>query len=213
MERKPPDAPKFRILCYPESEITRPLWRDKFPAILLPKPMTLDDLNQLPKPEAMATLSRCCGASVWVENMCSHRPYRDREHLFAAAEDAARALGASDWREAFSHHPRIGNLGAADEGISEAGTGSTRSWAAREQAGVASASAPTLTAFAEANRRYEEKFGYIFIVCATGKSAEEMMAMLERRMHNDPVAELWIAAEEQRKITRIRLEKLLDERT
>ena len=166
--------------------------------------MTVEDLNRLPIDEARAALERCCGAAAWVERLCAARPFHDREHLFAEAEDAARGLAASDWREAFSHHPRIGDLDSV-----RARFASTAGWAADEQRGAVAGGEAMLRALAEGNRAYEEKFGYIFIVCATGKSAGEMLALLESRLQNDADVELGIAAEEQSKITRLRLEKLL----
>jgi len=166
--------------------------------------MTVEDLNRLPFDAARAELERCCGASSWVERLCAARPFRDRDHLLSEAERGARALTPGDWREAFSHHPRIGDLDSV-----RARFGSTAAWAADEQRGAAGATESTLRALAEGNRAYEEKFGYIFIVCATGKGAGEMLALLESRLQNDADVELGIAAEEQSKITRLRLEKLL----
>ena len=113
-------------------------------------------------------------------------------------------LGPKDWLEAFSRHPKIGDSAAA-----RAGSAQTQRWSSEEQAGVRSASQEVLAALAEANRAYQDRFGYIFIVCATGKTSEEMLALLRHRFQNDPGAELPIAAEEQRKITRLRLEKFL----
>ena len=166
--------------------------------------MTLDELNELPHAEAHDALERCCGASAWVEAMCSRRPFADRAGLYAAAERIWRDLGTKDWREAFAHHPRIGDVASLRRKFA-----STAVWAADEQRGATEASERTLVGLAEGNRAYEEKFGYIFIVCATGKSAEEMLALLEARIHNDPEVEIQNAAEEQMKITRLRLEKLL----
>jgi len=168
------------------------------------KPVTVEELNRLPLGEARAALERCCGSSAWVERMCRGRPYRDREDLLAAAERAGARLAPGDWLEAFGHHPRIGDLDSLRQRFR-----STVGWAAEEQRGASSASEATLAALAKGNRAYEEKFGYIFIVCATGKSAEEMLALLEARMANDPDVERKTAAEEQMKITRLRLEKLL----
>jgi 2-oxo-4-hydroxy-4-carboxy-5-ureidoimidazoline decarboxylase len=113
-------------------------------------------------------------------------------------------MGEADWREAFTHHPRIGDVSKLREKFA-----STATWSSQEQKGVSGASEETIQALAQGNRAYEEKFGFIFLVCATGKSAEEMLALLRERMPNDAAAELRIAAGEQAKITRIRLEKLL----
>ena len=168
--------------------------------------MTLEELNRLPLGEASAALERCCGASAWVKQVCAARPFRERGELLGAAERIWNALGASDWREAFAHHPRIGDREAPRRRFA-----STGGWAAEEQRGAAAASEGTLERLAEGNCAYQDRFGYIFIVCATGKSASEMLALLEARIHNDPEVELKIAAEEQMKITRLRLEKLLEE--
>ena len=136
--------------------------------------------------------------------MTAHRPFADAAALFALADACWAGLSRDDWLEAFAHHPRIGDV----EGL-RTRFANTRAWAAGEQAGTASASEAVLQALTEGNRAYEARFGYIFIVCATGKSAEEMLGLLHARLPNDPAAELPIAAEEQRKITRLRLEKLL----
>jgi OHCU decarboxylase len=117
-----------------------------------------------------------------------------------------RALDEADWREAFRAHPRIGE-NKADAGQ----TDREKAWSTGEQAGMLTAAAQTQQALAEGNRRYEERFGYIYIVCATGRTAEEMLNLLTERLSNDPAAEILVAAEEQRKITRLRLEKLLSD--
>jgi 2-oxo-4-hydroxy-4-carboxy-5-ureidoimidazoline decarboxylase len=167
--------------------------------------VTLEELNQLPQGQARTALERCCGASAWVEQMCAERPFRGRGELMGASERIWRSLGGPAWREAFAHHPRIGDVDSQSQRFA-----STAGWAAEEQRSAALASESTLARLAAANRTYEERFGYIFIVCATGKSAEEMLALLEARLCNDPEVELKIAAEEQMKITRLRLEKLLE---
>lgn len=166
--------------------------------------MTLDQLNRLDDAPARTALERCCGARRWVESVCAGRPYRDRGALVAAAEHAFAALERADWLEAFAHHPRIG-----DPASLRAKYASTAAWAGEEQRGAAAASEDALAALAEDNRAYEERFGYIFIVCATGKSADQMLALLRARMPNPPEYEIGTAAEEQMKITRLRLEKLL----
>ena len=175
--------------------------------------MTLDQLNSLPEDEARAALERCCGARAWVSRVCAGRPYRNRAGLFAAAERAADKLRNADWLEAFAHHPRIGDREALRLPVpaSEIGGGraTTAAWAGEEQQGAAVAPEGTLDALGQGNRAYEEKFGYIFIVCATGKSADQMLELLRGRLANDPDTELVNAAREQRAITRLRLEKLL----
>ena len=164
----------------------------------------LSRLNEGPAGEARVELERCCGASRWAEAMIARRPFRDRETLLAAADEVWWGLEESDWREAFAHHPKIGDADAL-----RARFASTRQWAAGEQAGVRSATEETLVALADGNRAYEDRFGFIFIVCATGKTADAMLSLLRARLANDPRDEIRIAAAEQAKITRVRLEKLL----
>ena len=128
--------------------------------------------------------------------------------LVESADAIWRNLPPSDWKEAFEHHPKIGDVEALKEKFA-----STVTWIEGEQAGVRTAPEEVLQQLARRNQEYESKFGYIFIVCATGKSATEMLAMLDQRLGNAVDEELKIAAEEQRKITRIRLEKLLADST
>jgi 2-oxo-4-hydroxy-4-carboxy-5-ureidoimidazoline decarboxylase len=168
--------------------------------------VTLAALNAAPLADATAAFERCCGARAWVDAMLASRPFADRAALHAAAERAWDDAGPEGWREAFAHHPRIGELAALRERFA-----STAGWAGREQAGAAAADDATLEAFAGANRDYEARFGHIFIVCATGRSAAEMLALLHARMANDPGTELRVAAGEQLAITRLRLDKLLEE--
>src|SRR6266487_3301992 len=159
----------------------------------------LSRLNEMGPAEACAELSRCCGASQWVAAMTARRPFPDRATMLALADEVWWGLAEAHWREAFGQHPKIGDRAALRARFGRAGP-----WAAGEQAGVAAASEGVLRALAEENRAYEERFGYIFIVCATGKTADEMLALLRARMSNDPEPELAIAAEEQMKITRLR---------
>lgn len=162
-------------------------------------------LNGLTPEEASTELRKCCGSMRWAERMSARCPFRDENELYETAEAVWWSLKPSDWLEAFRSHPKIGEKKAASPASDEA-----RRWSEKEQSGTLDASAETLDALAEANRLYEERFGYIFIVCATGKTAPEMLALLRERLHNEPDAELRIAAEEQRRITRLRLEKLLE---
>jgi 2-oxo-4-hydroxy-4-carboxy-5-ureidoimidazoline decarboxylase len=166
----------------------------------------LKRLDALPGPDARAAFLRCCGSRSWAEAMLSGRPYGDEPTLLAAAERAFAALSREDWLEAFSHHPRIG-----DRERPPGFQGQAANWSSAEQGGVAGAAEDVLDALASANRDYQACFGYIFIVCATGKSAAEMLALLRERLPNQPDAELALAAAEQRKITAIRLKKLLSE--
>jgi OHCU decarboxylase len=164
--------------------------------------MTLAELNALPSERAQSLLMDCCGSARWAETVAARRPYANTEALHKSADSVWWKLDHADWLEAFSHHPQIGDKPAA-------GSESARHWAEGEQKGACSASDDVKTRLARANRAYFEKFGYIYIVCATGKTAEGMLAILNQRLQNDHASELSIAAEQQRLITRIRLEKLL----
>lgn len=150
--------------------------------------------------EARSLLRTCCGSSRWVERMLERRPFGTDEALRHSAREVWFGLSNADWREAFSHHPKIGDRESLRRRFAE-----TRHLAEREQAGVDGASEEVLTALAKANRDYENTFGHIFIVCASGLSAEDMLGMLRERMENDPHIEIRIAAEEQAKITDLRL--------
>lgn len=161
-------------------------------------------LDAASESEAAEALRRCCGASRWVEGMLARRPFGDDATLHAAAQQVWAACGDDDVREALSHHPEIG----ADLDALRDRFRSTATWSAGEQAGVAEADEATLVALRDGNVRYREKFGHIFVVCATGKSAAEMLALLQARIDNDAATELRIAAAEQAKITALRLEKL-----
>ena len=166
--------------------------------------MTLDVFNALPVDGARGELLRCCGCARWADAVLAGRPFRDKAALLAASDAAWAATGEAEWREAFSHHPRIGGKDAL-----RAKFAATRAWAKGEQSGAAAASEAVLDALAAGNAAYEKRFGHIFIVCATGKSAAEMLDLLKSRLPNDPAAELRLAAGEQNKITKIRLEKLI----
>jgi 2-oxo-4-hydroxy-4-carboxy-5-ureidoimidazoline decarboxylase len=150
--------------------------------------------------EARRLLRGCCGSTKWVERMIAGRPFGSRQALLSAGRREWFALTADDWREAFGHHPKIGDREALRRRFPE-----THQFSEREQAGVSRASEAVLDALADGNRAYEEKFGYIFIVCATGRSADEMLTMLRDRLGNDPADEIQIAAAEQAKITELRL--------
>lgn len=168
----------------------------------MPEPHEL--LNALDGAALRAALQRCCGAQRWVEGMIAARPFASTAALYDSAERVWSGLAREDYLEAFSHHPRIGEDAAA----LRARFPQTAAWAQGEQAGVAGADDAMLAALAANNRRYFERFGYIFIVCASGKSAPEMAALLAVRLDNEPDIELAIAAREQARITRLRLEKL-----
>lgn len=164
-----------------------------------------EKLNRLSAEEARAALLACCGSTRWAAEVAALRPFWDVGQLLRIAGRVWRELGPEDWLEAFRAHPRIGERKAAKE------TGEqSRSWSEGEQSGARDAAAETLDALAEANREYEERFGHIFIVCATGKTAEEMLGLLRARAGNDPETELRVAAGEQWRITELRLKKFLN---
>jgi 2-oxo-4-hydroxy-4-carboxy-5-ureidoimidazoline decarboxylase len=158
-------------------------------------------LNGLEANEAAAALRRACGAERWVERMLARRPFASSAELYASAEAEWRGSSREDYLEAFGHHPPIGEDLAELRRRFE----STANLSSREQAGVAAADEATLRALRDANAAYRERFGFIFIICATGKSAGEMLAALRERLSNDPERELQLAAAEQAKITRLRL--------
>ncbi len=164
----------------------------------------IERLNALSLDDARSAFERCCGASRWVTAMLSYRPFHSDASLFETARNVWHGLGRDEWLEAFQQHPRIGDVKALREKYA-----ATRAWASGEQAGAQAASEDTLVALSDGNREYEARFGYIFIVCATGKSAGEMLTILRSRLPNDPEAEIHVAAREQEKITQLRLEKLL----
>ncbi len=149
--------------------------------------------------DARALLQICCGATRWIDRMMARRPFGSQAAALAAARDEWFALSEEDWREAFGHHPRIGDRDALRRRFA------ARDPAGLEQSGVDAASEAVLTALAEANRAYEERFGYIFIVCATGRTAEEMLALLRTRLGNNPQTEIRVAAGEHAKICELRL--------
>lgn len=155
----------------------------------------LERLNRLPREEAERELLACCGSRRWAAALAASRPHPTRQALLDAAERAWWALDEPDWSEAFAAHPRIGE----PEGAT----------ARREQAGVATAASATLAALEEGNRRYERRFGRVFLVFASGRRADELLRVLEERLRNDPETELRVAAGEQARITRLRLERLL----
>ena len=168
--------------------------------------MSLDSLNEFPRTEAEAEFLKCCGSTRWARAMAAARPFASEQEFFAKADDVSSSLEDKDWLEAFHAHPKIGGKLAA-----AAQSRQSREWSAQEQSAVAQASAGTISRLAERNREYEDRFGFIFIVCASGKSTDEMLAILNSRIDNDPRTELRIAAQEQSKITRLRLEKLLNQ--
>lgn len=163
--------------------------------------MTLSVFNTLNKEAAAKHLHDCCGSTKWVSDIMEHFPFASEKELVNQStkiwyDDCSQA----DWRESFTHHPKIGDVKSL-----------TEKFAGKEQAGVAVATSETIQALAQANTDYENKFGFIFIVCATGKSANEMLQLLLDRLKNTVDEELHIAMGEQQKISIIRFKKLLTE--
>jgi 2-oxo-4-hydroxy-4-carboxy-5-ureidoimidazoline decarboxylase len=159
--------------------------------------MRLEDLNALDGESATRELLRCCGSTRWARLMAEARPFADAAAMATVADAIWCSLAPADWLEAFAAHPKIGDR-------------PTSAWASAEQSGSRTAPDDLGERLATRNRDYEARFGYIFIVCATGKTAGEMLDILERRLPNDSHEELRVAAEEQRKITRLRLAKLIE---
>ncbi|MBS1801280.1 MAG: 2-oxo-4-hydroxy-4-carboxy-5-ureidoimidazoline decarboxylase [Acidobacteria bacterium] len=164
----------------------------------------LERWNSLSDADAASELLSCCGSSAWARSMAAARPYGDAQQLFLRASEVWRGLGVDDWMEAFNSHPRIGERHAAN-----ATTATSAAWSAGEQHNVQSAVDEVKRAIADGNRRYEERFGRIFIVCATGKQPAEILATLNRRLANDDETELKESADEQEKILQLRLKKWL----
>ena len=162
--------------------------------------------NRLPVDEAVKEILPCCSSKAWATGMAARRPFSDVTTLLAASEETWSNLSAADWMEAFRGHPRIGESLATPSGSDQSAT-----WSAQEQKNVAAAGDAVKIALTEANQEYEQRFRNTFIVCATGKSAPEILAILRRRLQNDGPTELRQAAEQQRQITRIRLTKWLSE--
>lgn len=167
--------------------------------------MKLESINHLETEDTESTFRDCCGSTAWARKMAAARPFASLGDMIARGETIWRGLEKNDWLEAFAAHPRIGAKKAAP-------TQQARSaeWSKGEQAGMDLTTARAREELAEANEVYFDRFGYIFIVCATGKSADEMLSICLARIGNSPEDELPVAAEEQRKITEIRLRKLLE---
>jgi 2-oxo-4-hydroxy-4-carboxy-5-ureidoimidazoline decarboxylase len=160
----------------------------------------LADWNAMAASAAAAAILPCNGSHAWAEALADLRPFASPEALFDAADHVWKALPASDWQQAFNSHPRIGEQKA------HAATAESLRWSSGEQS-AANPDSATKAKLRAANRKYEAKFDRIFLVCATGKTAAEMLAILSRRLGNDPASELLEAAEQQRQITQLRLRK------
>jgi 2-oxo-4-hydroxy-4-carboxy-5-ureidoimidazoline decarboxylase len=163
----------------------------------------LEEWNRAVADDALLAMIACCGAKRWASAMVDQRPFASIVDLSEAADRNWSQMRETDWLEAFACHPRIGERKVTHVSAQSA------AWSRQEQSAAASATEPVLSAMAEGNARYEERFGFTYIVCATGKSAEEMLGLLQRRLGNDRAAELREAAEQQQQILQIRLGKWL----
>jgi 2-oxo-4-hydroxy-4-carboxy-5-ureidoimidazoline decarboxylase len=168
--------------------------------------MNIQQLNQLSHAEIFAELQKCCGSDSWIKAMISRRPYSDKQSLQQISDKIWSTVSEKDILEAFSHHPQIGDVESLKKKFAN-----TANWASNEQQGAQQATDETLNALKKGNEDYLNKFGFIFIVCATGKSAQQMLDLLNERLSNDQAIELHIAATEQNKITHLRLDKLLSD--
>jgi len=162
----------------------------------------LENWDRLEQETATEVLLPCNGSRAWAIGVVNLYPFETPEELFAASDKVWQALSEQDWQQAFDSHPRIG------EHKAKAATEQSLTWSSGEQS-AAQLTEDIQAALAAANREYEAKFGRIFIVCATGKTAAEMLAILQKRLANDPQTEVQEAAEQQRLITQIRLRKWL----
>ncbi len=166
--------------------------------------MDLQSLNTLPIDQANHLFMQCCTSERWIEEMVANRPFADIHSLRETADHIWNHLTEKDYLQAFEGHPKIGDVGSL-----KAKYANTKELASGEQSGANCATDELIAKLADSNSEYEEKYGFIFIVCATGKSAKEMLALLQDRLNNDRRKELEIASKEQRKIFHLRLEKLL----
>jgi OHCU decarboxylase len=164
----------------------------------------VEKLNRLATEEARKVLLDCCGSTRWAERVAANRPYWDVGQCLIIGERIWKELERDDWLEAFRAHPKIGERKAEAQVSQKA-----QSWSEGEQSRASDAASETLDALAAANREYEAKYGFIFIVCASGKTADEMLALLQDRMSNDIDTELRVALEEQWLITQLRVRKFL----
>jgi len=162
--------------------------------------------NSLSNADAAEDILPCCGSRAWADGMAERRPLPDEASLLAASDETWRNLAEEDWMEAFRSHPRIGETRA-----SGAAAVQSLAWSKQEQQSVTAADDNTKIGLAQANKAYEARFNRTFIVCATGKSTEEILEILRHRLRNDDEAELHEAAEQQRLITHLRLRKWLSQ--
>jgi len=166
--------------------------------------MTIEKLNNFPLKKIRFELGRCCGSSRWITEMVNSMPMASYNQLIQKAQECWANCSEEDWLEAFSHHPKIG------EKELEKKFASTANFAVNEQSAVKEASKKVISQLAGFNEEYLQKFGFIFIIFATGKSASEMLKEIEIRIKNNREEELKIAASEQLKITRVRIKNLFE---
>jgi len=163
----------------------------------VPERVSLETLNALPAERAREYLLACCSSARWASNVTSGRPYASVGEILARSDEAVASLDQGDLEQALAGHPRIG-------------AGSAAGWSRREQAGVQAGDRATIQALADGNEAYERRFGHIYLVCASGRSAGELLALLRERLGHDPGAEWGIVRRELGKINRIRLRRLLE---
>lgn len=161
-------------------------------------------LNALSTPEAIDVLFSACGSRAWAQQVAAARPFSTIDTLFSTADRIWLSMPREEWLAAFSHHPRIG-----ERNLAQFRFAATAAQSSREQSGMAAATDAQRQEFAAGNEQYERRFGHVFLICATGKSAADMLSSLRARLGNDPETELHNAAGEQAKITRLRLERWL----
>ena len=162
--------------------------------------MDLAGFNTAPADDVRAALLECCSSPQWADAVAARRPYSSPAALYAAADEAVAGLGDAELHAALAGHPRIGERARAGHSASSG----------REQAGVASSAATTLDALADGNREYEARFGHVYLVCASGRSGAELLALLRDRLRNDPATEWDVTRAELSKINQLRLAKLID---
>ena len=165
--------------------------------------MTIEQFNKFNIDQAQQLLFNCCGSTIWSTKLAARRPFHSIVELKTDADKIWLQCEELEWRDAFLHHPKIGDIKSLAEKFA-----STKQWASGEQSAVNTAAQNVLTELKGLNDEYEKKFGFIFIVCATGKSAAEILLLLKQRLPNNPEKEIKIAANEQNKITHLRIDKL-----
>ncbi len=173
---------------------------------------TVDELSKLPEDAARAALHGCCPSGRWIEAVTARRPFADAAALLAASDAAVAGLSEADLRDALAGHPRIGDRRVVRGGPGESSPGASaaaKGWSGQEQAGVRDADAALRRALDDGNAEYERRFGHIYLACATGRSASELLAFLRERLGNDQETEWGVVASELAKINQIRLRKLI----